>query len=296
MPDTDWKLHVRIISPSGVIDQSYLDKAAAIIRSHNMLLSEGKYAREVYGRFAGTDTQRLADLQAAMDDESVDVILCSRGGYGLCRIIDQLQTDGIIRHPKLLVGFSDITILHNLLTQSGISSVHGIMAKQIAELPETDISSSGLFSILRGEKPLYKISSDIHNRKGSATGILTGGNLSVLIGMRGTPFDFNPENSILFLEDIGEKPYHIDRMLRNLKLGGVFDKISGLIIGHFTDCPDDESMQQDLKSMVSGIVSPYDFPVCFGFPSGHEDLNYPLIMGSKVELIVDDKNTILRFC
>jgi muramoyltetrapeptide carboxypeptidase len=142
---------------------------------------------------------------------------------------------------------------------------------------------------------VYHIPSQPENIAGNATGKLTGGNLAVLIGMRATPFDMQVENSILFLEEIGEKLYQIDRMFHNLRLSGVFDKINGLIIGHFTDCPDDLSMQQNLREIILDAVAGYNFPVCFGFPAGHEDVNYPLIMGAEVKLSVGPSESVIDF-
>jgi muramoyltetrapeptide carboxypeptidase len=295
MPEISKPLKIRIISPSGAINPAYLDGAYMLFQNKGFDVSEGKYAREVFGRYAGSDEQRLSDLQEALDDENLDVILCSRGGYGLCRIIEKVDFTGIKKHPKWVVGFSDISILHSALSLHGISSVHGVMAKHLSEFSADDFSSGELFNIFAGGKPVYHIPSQPENIAGNATGKLTGGNLAVLIGMRATPFDMQVENSILFLEEIGEKLYQIDRMFHNLRLSGVFDKINGLIIGHFTDCPDDLSMQQNLREIILDAVAGYNFPVCFGFPAGHEDVNYPLIMGAEVKLSVGPSESVIDF-
>jgi len=286
---------VRIVSPSGVINPDFIDGAERLFQSLEYKVIISRNAKAVYGRFAGTDEQRLQDLQEAFDDTQTDVILCSRGGYGLCRIIDKLSLNGIKQYPKWVVGFSDITVLHSALSAAEIPSVHGVMAKHISELSNNDPSLKHLFRIFEGEMPAYTIQSQPENIKGYAKGILTGGNLSVLIGLRATAYDFMPENAILFLEEIGEHWYHIDRMLQNMRLGGVFSKIKGLIIGHFSDCPEDTSMMSSLREIILNATKGYHFPVCFGFPGGHENENLPLIMGAKVTLDVQDNEVKISF-
>jgi muramoyltetrapeptide carboxypeptidase len=286
---------VRIVSPSGVINPDFIDGAGRLFESFGYRVIIGKYAKESYGRFAGTDEHRLFDLQMAMDDPDAEVILCSRGGYGLCRIVDKLDFSSIKECPKFLTGFSDITVLHNALTIAGLPSVHGVMAKHLTEFSIDDPAVQQLFRIFNGELPVYTIPSQPENKTGSSEGKLIGGNLSVLMGLRSTPFDLMPENAILFLEEIGESWYHIDRMLQNLRLSGVFDKIQGLILGHFTDCPEDASMMSSFRDIVLNATSGYRFPVCFGFPAGHENRNLPLIMGAPVALDVRKNEVRISF-
>lgn len=288
-------IKIKIISPSGVIDPAYIDGAVRVFNEWGIDVVEGVFAREVYGRFAGTEAQRIQDLQDAIDDESLDAILCSRGGYGLVQIIDKIDFSGFKKHPKWLIGFSDVTVIHNVLSNMNIPSIHGVMAKHLAELPADSISVANLRKILLGEMPVYKLPSHIESREGYATGKLIGGNLSVFMGLRGSPFDLNYKDAILFIEDIGERPYQIDRMLQNLRLGGVFSQLSGMIVGHFTDCEEDPSMKKTINEIILNAVEDYDFPVCFGFPSGHEDTNYPLILGREIKLIVTDEKTIVDF-
>ena len=295
MENLSYTKKIRIISPSGVIDPVWIDGAAKVFQSWGFDVSEGKYAREVYGRFAGTEAQRIQDLQEAINDKDLMAILCSRGGYGLVQIIDQIDFSGLDKHPKWIIGFSDVTVLHAVLSNRNIPSIHGIMAKHLTELSDDAVSRKTLNEILLGINPVYSIPSDSLNRPGCAKGKLIGGNLSVICGLRGSQYDLNFKDAILFIEDIGEQPYHIDRMMQNFRLSGIFSQLSGLIVGSFTDCPEDPLMHKTIKEIILSVTDAHDFPVCFGFPSGHEDINYPLILGKEVSLTVSADVTLLDF-
>lgn len=286
---------IRIVSPSGIIQPEYIDGAKNTLQQWGFQITEGEFARSEYGRFAGTKEQRIADLQNAFDDPNVKAILCSRGGYGLAQIVDKLDFTGFRKNPKWLIGFSDITILHNVLTNLGIASIHGIMAKHLIELPEDSQPVQQLKNMLTGKLPEYIIENNSFNRAGKITGKLIGGNLSVLMGLRGSKFDLPYKNSILFIEDIAEKPYHIDRMMQNLRFSGVLSQISGLVVGQFSDCDEDPLMKQTISEIISEAVQGYDYPVCFNFPVGHVDNNWPLIVGKNVELNVNNTNVLLKF-
>lgn len=291
----DYTGKISIISPSGVINPELIDGAANRLKTWGYEVSEGRYARTQYGRYAGTETQRLHDLQKALDDDSLTAILCSRGGYGLTQIIDKVDFSRLRQHPKWLIGFSDITVIHAALSKLNIPSIHGVMAKHLVEMPDDALSLQYLNLILRGEKPVYHVSPHEINREGEARAKLIGGNLSVLMGLRGTPYEPDFANAILFIEDIAEEAYHIDRMMQNLRLGGVFRKISGLIVGHFTNCTEDMLMHKTVMQIISGAVQDYNFPVCAGFPAGHEAGNWPLIMGGEASFKVDSAGATLRF-
>lgn len=286
---------IRIISPSGAIDPVFIDGATAVLQSWGLNVTEGNFARSAYGRFAATKQQRIADLQAALDDSDVKAILCSRGGYGVAQIVDKLDFTKFKQSPKWLIGFSDITILHNAITNLGVASIHGIMAKHLTELPQNSEQVSGLKEILFGNLPAYQIPANRHNRSGKSSGKLIGGNLSVLVGMSGTAFDLPFENNILFIEDIAEKPYHIDRMMQNLRLSGALAKISGLVVGQFSDCDEDPLMMQTIDEIITDAVKNYNYPVCFNFPSGHVDYNLALVLGQNVVLDVNSTTTTLTF-
>ena len=273
--------HIRIISPSGAIDPAYIDGATTRLRAWGYKVSEGAHARACWGRFAGTDEERLADLTDALQDPSVESILCARGGYGLQRIIDRVPPI-----TKPIIGFSDITELHQAAAIHGCSTLHGIMCKHIATLPEDSEPIQALRKALSGELLEFRWQSHPLNRLGQAEGILIGGNLSVLYGLQGTPFSiFNLQSSIynlqsqkplLLIEDIAERHYHIDRMMRNLRMSGVLANLSGLIVGQFSDCEEDPGMQQTVYETIKEAVADYDYPVLFDAPVGHVERNLPL--------------------
>ena len=267
---------IRIISPSGVIDPSYIDGALARLRAWGYKVSEGAHARDAWGRFAGTDENRLADLVEALRDPSVDYILCSRGGYGLQRIIDRIP-----KITKPVIGFSDITALHQWSAISGQPSVHGIMCKHIATLPEDSEPLCMLRKVLAGEALEYRWENHPLNQYGEACAPIVGGNLSVLYGLQATKFGLqNPairdQFPVLLIEDICERHYHIDRMMRNLRMSGVLAHLSGLIVGQFSDCEDDPLMQQTVYETIKEAVVDYDYPLIFNAPIGHVEHNVPL--------------------
>lgn len=265
-------MHIRIISPSGVIDPSFIDGAAARLRAWEYIVSEGAHARDAWGRFAGTDEHRLADIVDAINDPEVDLILCSRGGYGLQRIIDRVPPI-----TKPLIGFSDITALHQAAGLNAQPTLHAIMCKHIATLPEDSEPILALRKALAGETLNYRWQSHPLNRLGKACAPIIGGNLSVLYGLQATPYSLPAaQRSILLIEDIAERHYHIDRMMRNLRMSGVLANISGLIVGQFSDCDDDPLMSQTVYQTIKEAVADYDYPVIFNAPVGHVERNMPL--------------------
>ncbi len=270
-------MHIRIISPSGAIDPLYIDQAAARLRAWGFKVSEGAHARDAWGRFAGTDDDRLADLAEAMADPEVDLVLCSRGGYGLQRIIDRVPPV-----TKPVLGFSDITALHQAAGLTAQPTLHGIMCKHIATLPEDSEPLLALRRALAGETLSYRWENHPLNRPGDVSAPLVGGNLSVLYGLQGTPFSLpcvvkrGGDSPVLLIEDIAERHYHIDRMMRNLRLSGVLANISGLIVGQFSDCEDDPSMHASVYETIKEAVADYDYPLVFNAPVGHVEHNLPL--------------------
>lgn len=283
-----------IISPSGPIDKMFLKESKKKLESWGLKVVTSKHANGSSGRFSGTEKQRLRDMQHAMDDENAKVIFCSRGGYGAVHLIDKIDFTAFKKHPKWLVGYSDITLLHELFQYNGYASLHAPMSRHLAVEPEEDICIQFLKSTLFGSLPDYTWESHKLNRKGIARGVLRRGNLSVIYGIRGTCYDIPPEGTILFIEDIGERPYHIDRMMNNLKLGGIMEKISGLIVGQFTEYDEDTLMGKEVYERIAELVKDYDYPVCFNFPIGHDKLNYPLICGATAELNVMKRGIELK--
>ena len=278
---------IRIISPSGAIDPEYIKGATERLLSLGFAVTEGRYTRGHCGRFAATDDERLQDLNEALADPTVDAILCARGGYGLQRIIDRV---GEIRKP--IIGFSDITALHQKAAMhGGCPTLHSIMCKHLATLPTDSDPFQRTIEALQGKPLDYKLPMHRLNRCGEVTAPLIGGNLSVLYGLQGTPFGLQPsvlslQKPILLIEDIGERHYHIDRMMNNLRMSGVLAQLSGLIVGQFTDCEDDPLMGETVYETIARYAAEYDYPVVFGFPAGHEEYNLPVWLNKPATLIV----------
>jgi muramoyltetrapeptide carboxypeptidase len=243
--------------------------------------------------FSGTDEDRKDELQAMLDDKSINAILCGRGGYGVGRIIDELDFTQFKKHPKWLIGFSDITVLHNHLhTKLKISSLHAPMAAAFNEGENEFILS--LKNALTGKKNKYKIAAHAFNKKGNATGQLVGGNLTLLANCIGTPSDINTKGKILFIEDIGEQIYAVDRMMYQLKRSGKLSNLAGLIIGGFTDMKDtDRPFGKTVYEAILDIIADYNYPVCFDFPVSHNKENYALKVGVHYELKVGIKTVQL---
>jgi muramoyltetrapeptide carboxypeptidase len=284
---------IAIISPSGNIDPTLIDNAAGILESWGLTPVIGKNAKNQYGRYAGTPSERLEDLQWAIDQKDIKAVLCSRGGYGLVQIIDDVDFSHFELYPKWLIGFSDITILHLAIAAYDISSLHGVMAKDISANGE---AANRLQQLLFGELSEY---SDIPphplNRTGKCQGKIIGGNLSVMCGMRGTHFDLDPVEKILFIEDIGEKPYQIDRYIWNLKIGGILEQISGLIVGQFNEYDEDEDMKTTVYELIADAVAEYNYPTLFGFPAGHIDDNCSIPFGVQTTMNVANDGATLKF-
>ena len=287
---------VRLVSPAGVIDPELVNGAAKCLKNWGLIVRIGKNATIRNGRFAGSSEQRLSDLQEALDDSQCSAIFCTRGGYGTVQIIDKLNWVAFRKHPKWLIGYSDITMLHAFLQKEGFASVHGGMAKALAEsLNGEQEHVNYLQNILFGAFPTYSCETQPLNRFGIAEGLLFGGNLSILYSLRGTPYDHIPDKSILFIEDIGEKPYVVDRMMRNLKLGGILSRISGLIVGNFSDYEEDPLFGKTVREIIADAVSEYTYPVCFDFPVGHDGRNLPMICGTEVRFEVSKECVSLQF-
>mgnify|MGYP003258149416 CR=1 FL=1 len=282
-----------IISPSGSIESSFIDGAKLVLESWGLNVIVSQYAREKNGRFCGTVEQRVEDLQGAMDDPDVKLIFCSRGGYGIVHLLDRLNFTEIKKYPKWLVGYSDITALHLAFMKNGILSAHAPMARHLAEDAE-DTASLYLRRLLFEGIYEYSIASHPLNRIGIADGRLWGGNLAVLGGLIGTPFADVPDNSILFVEDIGEGAYKIDRMMWQLKLAGVLDRLSGLVVGQFADCEEDFLMYAPIYESIMNLVSGYNYPVVFDFPVGHVKENFPLVYSGKIRLEVNTHKVLLK--
>lgn len=246
--------------------------------------------------FSGTDAERLEDLQRMLDNKKIKAVLCARGGYGVSRIIDNLSFKKFKKNPKWLIGFSDITVLHaHLYTNYKIASLHAPMAAAFNEDGYNNPYIAYLRKALEGKKCSYECDGGPYNQQGVAEGELVGGNLALLSHLIGTPSDLPTKNRILFLEDIGEYLYNVDRMLLQLKRAGKLDKLAGLIIGGFTDNKDTERpFGKSVYEIIHEQVKEYGYPVCFGFPVSHDKENVALKIGVRYELSVKEVEICLR--
>ena len=248
----------------------------------------GKTIAAEYHQFAGDDELRRLDFQTALDDTNIKAIICVRGGYGTVRMMDELDYHVFMRHPKWIVGFSDITFLHTHISNTlGIQTLHASMPFMLENKSEAAIET--MRAELFGEKTHFDIPTHPLNRAGSDKGILIGGNLSILYSITGTKSGMNTVGKILFLEDLDEYLYHIDRMMLNLKRSGKLSKLAGLVVGGFTQMHDNEiPFGKNAYEIIAEHVQEYDYPVCFDFPAGHISDNRALVMGRKYNLEVGE--------
>jgi muramoyltetrapeptide carboxypeptidase len=279
---------VGIVAPAGNLRKPEIEPAVELIRSWGLEVRTGRYLFNRHHSFAGNDKQRAADLQEMLDSKDIQAIICARGGYGTVRIIDQLNFDGFLKNPKWLTGYSDITVLHAMLQQRlGVESIHGAMPRVIPPKEPDLLSFDSLRAMLFGEVKEYHIPTHKLNRKGIASGELVGGNLSVLYSIAGTAYDPDTEGKILFIEDLNESLYHIDRMMMNLQLRGKLEGLSSMIVGQMMDMKGSPSgFNKPAYQVIREAVERYDYPVMFAFPAGHDVPNLSLPMGRVVKINV----------
>ncbi len=278
---------IAICSPAGRIAPEKVEKAVAVLREQGWEPVVMPHALGEHGTFSGSAAERLSDLRSAFADPEVRAILCSRGGYGVVHImkdVDALPT--VAADPKWGIGFSDISALHALMSHKGIESIHASMAAHILEGADNE-DNAALFGILRGERPAYTFAGTADDRPGMAEGILLGGNLAVLAELISTPYDIISPDTVLFIEDIAEPVYKIERILYQLRLSGVLGRLRGLVVGQFTDYKPDENHPGGMEGMIRDAVADYDFPVAFNAPIGHVFHNIPLIESARVTLKVN---------
>ena len=283
---------IAIISPASHILPEYVDGACRTITQLGFRPVVGAHCKGQRGGYSGSIEQRLADFNDALHNPEVKAILCSRGGYGVVHLLEYLSPDDIAENAKWLIGFSDISALHAAMAASGVASIHASMAKHLTKFGADNEATQALFGILQGQLPTYRIPAHPFNKPGTVTGTLTGGNMAVLCGLLDTEFDLLSRGDILFIEDVGEEVYKIERMLYNLRLSGVLPMIKGLIVGRFTDYRNPDGNGDSMEQMAKRMVEPYDIPVAFDFPVGHVDENMPLIEGAQVTLTVADTVTL----
>lgn len=283
---------IGLVAPARKINPGEVEEAINVIESQGFT---PVYKNDLFAadnQFAGNDQLRASNMQYLLDDPEIKAIFCVRGGYGSVKIIDLLNFDQFLKQPKWLVGYSDVTVFHShITTVLDIQTLHASMPINFSE--NTDKALLGLFDVLRGAIPDYSIEPHDLNRNGSAEGLLTGGNLSVLNNLIGSMSFPEVNGKILFIEDLDEYLYHIDRMMMTLKRAGILKNLNGLIVGGMTDMNDNEvPFGKTAYQIIQDAVAEYDYPVCFGFPAGHFNDNRPLIIGAKVKLDVNDRPQI----
>ncbi|PZU91373.1 MAG: LD-carboxypeptidase [Chryseobacterium sp.] len=294
---------IAIISPAGSVEIPQLDKTLELIKSkgYEPILGENLYTKYQNGySYAGTEKQRINDINWALNDTEISTVWASRGGYGCQHLVQHLDLKEFKKNPKWYIGYSDNTVIQSFLLKKGFASIHGQTIKT-SSFGVTQESYELIFDILKGKKLNYKIDLDPNNRVGDTSGVLVGGNLALVYALLGTPYSFDFTDKILFIEDIGENFYALDRMIMSLELAGVFKKIKGLIVGGMTNMGKEnenkeyeESFDSFAYQLIADRVSKYNFPTVFGFPNGHIFDNRPLIIGSEVTIKVG-KDVKIKF-
>jgi len=279
---------IGMVAPARKIAKNAIDDAIRVIEKFGFAVNYNDKLFSVFNQFAGDDQLRAEYFQEMLDDDEIKAIISVRGGYGSVRIIDKIDFNKFMDHPKWIIGYSDLTVFLNHVNKNHeVETLHASMPLSFKE--NTSEALSGLFDILEGDSPDYKVKGNSLNRQGNASGKLAGGNLSVLYSLMGSRSFPETNGTILFIEDLDEYLYHIDRMMMGMKRAGIFDKLAGLIVGGMTNMNDNEiPFGKTAEEIIHEVVSGFDFPVCYGFPAGHIDNNLPLIMGAEVTFEVSD--------
>ena len=289
---------IAIIGTAGIIkDQASVLKAVKLAESWGLKVKLGKHLFENGNHFAGSDTERLKDFQEALDDKKIKAIWCGRGGYGTVRIIDKVDFSKFKKHPKWIIGFSDITVLHSHIHNLGFETLHSILSVSIGFPDDKNKESIDTFKkAIFGEPLKYTISQNNYNKAGSAKGQLVGGNLSILQSLLGSNSSIKTDGKILFFEEVGEYHYQIDRMVYALKRAGYFDNCKGLIIGGMSKIKKNTTIWgQTIEELILDATKEYDFPILFDFPAGHDIDNRAIILGRDVNLYVTKEYSIVKF-
>ena len=284
---------IAIVSPAGALrETSVVEKSKAVLKSWGLNVHIAPHALTSNGYYSGTPEERMSDLTACLTDDNIKAILCSYGGYGCVHLLDNVAPL-IAKHPKWIIGMSDCSALHAASLSQGVMCLHSPQCRHLSEFPDS-IPAKSLREILFGGKPTYTTVPHSLDIQGRATGVLAGGNLSVLTALAGSRYDIFKEGTILFIEDTGEQPYRIERMMYQLELSGALSRLKGIIVGEFNGVNDDGRFGGTTYGLIHNIVAKYGIPVCFGFPVGHCNGNMPLIEGAEVELSILNNKTILK--
>lgn len=287
---------VGIIAPARKLDEAVARKAKALLETWRLTVVLGKHLfTNEHSYLSASDEHRRMDFQQMLEDEKIEAIFCARGGYGSTRIIDQLKYEPLLKKPKWIIGFSDITSIHLQLSRLGIQSIHGTMPVLFTS-DEQKRSVEALRTLLFGHLDLMAVPYDLSNKLGNAAGQLIGGNLSLLIDSLGTPSEMNTKNKILVMEDVGEYFYRIDRMIMQLKRANKLSDLAGLVVGHFTDITESTlAFGETVKEIILHHTREYKYPVAFNFPIGHLQPNLPFVQGAQVKLEVEDQGSTITY-
>ena len=279
---------IGIVSPAGKIEPEKVGLAVNQLEQLGLKVVLGKYVFDEYHQFAGRDLNRLKDFQQMLDDPEIKAILCARGGYGCVRILEHLDFDLFLRKPKWIVGYSDITVFHTYLNNIlDVESLHSVMPINFTD-DESGKSVETMLRAIMGAVENYNIPPHELNRLGVAEGEMIGGNLSILYSLRGTLMDFETHGKILFIEDVGEELYHLDRMMHNLRIGGKLSELQAIVVGGFSKMKEgDPKFGKSAYEIINESVSNYSYPVVYNFPAGHINDNWALPMGRYLKLKVD---------
>jgi muramoyltetrapeptide carboxypeptidase len=287
---------IGMLCPAGYMPHEKTTACIETLTNWGFRVIPGKTLGHQFNYFSGTDEQRLTDLQHMLDDKNIKAIFCARGGYGTGRIIDKLNFKKFTKNPKWIIGFSDITVLHShVFSNYKIASLHAPMAAAFNDDEYSNQYVQSLHDAMCGRKADYSSHGNVLNQDGKSSGILVGGNLSLLAHLIGTSSDIQTKNKILFIEDVGEYIYNVDRMMYQLKRSGKLENLKGLIIGKFSE-PKDTTIPfgQTTDEVIKEIVKDYDYPVCFGFPVSHDKENCALKIGVKCKLTVSASKAELK--
>jgi muramoyltetrapeptide carboxypeptidase len=289
---------IAIVAPAGILKnrKHVIDKAKKLAESWGLKVVYGKHMFNQAHHFAGSDDERCQDFQDALDNPNIKAIWSARGGYGSVRILDKLDFSRFKQNPKWIIGYSDITAFHNHIHNIGVETIHGIMGTSMQDKPAViEKSVISLRKALFGERLHYETSFSKYNRQGEFKGELVGGNIAILASMLGSSSQISTDNKILFIEEIGEYKYSIDRMLQSLKRAGYFTKVKGIIVGDMTKVKKNSTpWGSSIEQLILDVI-PKNVPIVFNFPAGHEPDNRALIMGRTVNVSVLEKKAIINF-
>ncbi len=289
---------IAIVAPAGILKnrKAVIDAAKKLAETWGLTVVYGKNIFKQNHHFAGSDADRAADFQEALDNPTIKAIWCARGGYGSVRIIDKLDFSKFIERPKWVIGYSDITVFHNHIHNLGVETLHAMMGTSMQDKAEhIEWTISSLRNTLFGEELRYSIPVNAKNIHGKVSGQLVGGNIAILASILGSKSQINTENKILFIEEIGEYKYAIDRMLQSLKRAGYFTKLKGVVVGGMTKIKKNSTPWGSSMEQLILDVLPEGLPVMFHFPAGHDSDNRALLLGREVRMTIDTNVASLAF-